>query len=195
MALVPATELGVSASAEGKPLLPDLPQAHVSVTHSESVVAVAVSADTPIGADVELARAERVAELRRIAQRWFAASEAAWLTLLDDAQLPEWFTRVWTAKEAIGKAIGVGFAPALAGAVLERRGAVLALKELRLASPVASFALHELTLPDGGERLCLAAPSPVVRSAPPTQLTLGDFADAVLRATRNGALPPLSALR
>ena len=89
-------------------------QAWVSLSYGPGVLAVAASLAGPVGIDIEgPARPEPV----RLAERWFDAGEAAWLQDLPAAEQPMAFLLLWTAKEALGKALGSG----LRGAGLQRR--------------------------------------------------------------------------
>lgn len=98
----------LSHSADGQPLVPGLA---VSVSHTHQLVAVAASTDGPIGVDLEEVQPRQVQEL---ADRWFAPEELAWMSSQPN-QL-DGFLRLWTAKEAVGKALGRG----LRGAGLRR---------------------------------------------------------------------------
>ena len=75
----------------------------VSVSHGHDLVAVAASAAGPVGVDVENRRSFEVAGLAR---RWFDPAELAWMAAQPDEV--EAFLRLWTAKEAVGKALGRG---------------------------------------------------------------------------------------
>ena len=75
----------------------------VSVSHGHDLVAVAASAAGPVGVDVENRRSFEVTGL---AKRWFDPAELAWMAAQPDEV--EAFLRLWTAKEAVGKALGRG---------------------------------------------------------------------------------------
>lgn len=77
----------------GAPYLPSLPNLHLSISHSADYVAVALSADTPVGIDIEQPREQ----LRRIASRVFSTEELQTLTTLD------LLLQAWTVKEALYK--------------------------------------------------------------------------------------------
>jgi 4'-phosphopantetheinyl transferase len=82
----------------GKPYLPDGP--HISLAHSRTAAAVALSTLGPVGVDLEPDRDRPTAGLAR---HWFTAPEAEWIALHPDDFLP-----LWTLKEAVGKALGTG---------------------------------------------------------------------------------------
>ncbi|WP_433384958.1 4'-phosphopantetheinyl transferase family protein [Micromonospora sp. KLBMP9576] len=77
----------------------------VSVSRCGPVLAVAARPAGPVGIDVERCRPLPALALAR---RWYADAEAAWLAGRPaDGQVLD-FLRLWTAKEAVGKALGVG---------------------------------------------------------------------------------------
>jgi 4'-phosphopantetheinyl transferase len=81
-----------------------------SLSHSGDVAVVAVAGE-PIGADVERVRPRRY--LDAVARRILRDDEfARWAALAGDEQLVA-FLRVWTAKEAYLKLLGVGITRAL----------------------------------------------------------------------------------
>lgn len=75
----------------------------VSVSHCDGVAVVAASRTLLVGVDVEPLRTVPVTAMAR---RWFRPEEVEWLAGLDDPAPA--FLRLWTAKEAIGKAFGTG---------------------------------------------------------------------------------------
>jgi 4'-phosphopantetheinyl transferase len=75
----------------------------VSISHSRSLVAVAAAADGPVGVDVEDVYPR---EVRGLARRWFDPSELEWMARQPDELVA--FLTLWTAKEAVGKALGLG---------------------------------------------------------------------------------------
>lgn len=75
----------------------------VSISHSLRLVAVAASAAGPVGVDVEDVYERQVAGLAR---RWFDPSELSWMRAHSDPLIA--FLQLWTAKEAVGKALGQG---------------------------------------------------------------------------------------
>ncbi|MER7458712.1 4'-phosphopantetheinyl transferase superfamily protein [Micromonospora sp. NPDC126480] len=77
----------------------------VSVSRTGGLVVVAVRAGGPVGVDVERLRPVPALDLAR---RWYDPAEVAWLAGRPGAGLARDFLRLWTAKEAVGKALGVG---------------------------------------------------------------------------------------
>lgn len=79
---------------------------HVSLSHADSLVAVAV-ANAACGIDIERPRPTRPLAL---AARYFAPAERAWLEAQPHALRHDAFFRLWTLKEAAVKALGAGLA-------------------------------------------------------------------------------------
>jgi phosphopantetheinyl transferase len=99
--------------AHGRPSLAGDDRISFSVSHSGSFALIALAAgDVSVGVDVEEVKSRR--RLDALAARVLNDDEhAAWLLLDDeDAQLLL-FLRVWTAKEAYLKALGIGIATRL----------------------------------------------------------------------------------
>ncbi|MER7420438.1 4'-phosphopantetheinyl transferase superfamily protein [Micromonospora peucetia] len=103
-------EIVVGHGRDGRPLVAvcgagGRVQLPVSVSRSGPVVVVAARPGGPVGVDVERCRPLPAPELAR---RWYAPAEAAWLAGRPaDGQAAD-FLRLWTAKEAVGKALGAG---------------------------------------------------------------------------------------
>lgn len=103
----PADLVFAVAKEGGKPFLTDPPGAGIdfSLSHATGMVACAVGFGCAVGIDLE--SLDRRVSLG-IARRFFAADEYAWLTgLAEDAQ-PAAFLHLWTLKEAVAKAVGLG---------------------------------------------------------------------------------------
>lgn len=75
----------------------------VSLTYTQRRVAVAASYEGPVGIDLEEVGRR---DFRAVADRWFGQRELEWMARQPD-QLTA-FLRLWTAKEAVGKALGLG---------------------------------------------------------------------------------------
>ncbi|GAA3142364.1 hypothetical protein JOF29_000854 [Kribbella aluminosa] len=84
---------------------PQIPGLAVSISYSHQLVAVAASHDGPLGIDLEEIR---LREVDPLANRWFAPQELEWMERQPDRLLA--FLQLWTAKEAVGKALGRGLA-------------------------------------------------------------------------------------
>lgn len=103
---LPPEALLFQAGPHGKPelgnVLPCVPR--FSLTHTRGLVACAVSS-VPVGIDAE--PAARAVD-PKLACRFFAPPEIAWLDHLPDPDRQRGFLRLWTLKEAYVKGIGLG---------------------------------------------------------------------------------------
>ncbi|MFG1649772.1 4'-phosphopantetheinyl transferase family protein [Micromonospora sp. NPDC049275] len=77
----------------------------VSVSRTDGVVVVAARLGGPVGVDVERVRPLPALALAR---RWFPPAESSWLAARPEVGHAVDFLRLWTAKEAAGKALGLG---------------------------------------------------------------------------------------
>jgi 4'-phosphopantetheinyl transferase len=97
------------SDARGKPSVCEHPwrsHMHISFSHSAGFVAVAATRDGPVGVDLE-----RVASFSdRVAMRTFSHSERQRLARLEGVIRDREFFRIWTLKEAVSKAWGLGMA-------------------------------------------------------------------------------------
>lgn len=93
-----------AANAHGKPEARGGPAFNVS--HSGDVVLVAIAAAGRVGVDVEHARELR--DMESLARSTFRAEETAAVLGAPEGDRRSAFYRVWTRKEAILKALGVG---------------------------------------------------------------------------------------
>jgi 4'-phosphopantetheinyl transferase len=101
---VPAGALVLHAGPLGKPALHDA-RVHFSVSHSDDVVLIAISA-APVGIDVEHVHPPR--RLDRTARRVLHPRTAATLRQLPPARRVTAFFDAWTQREAHVKAVGGG---------------------------------------------------------------------------------------
>ncbi|MGW6282395.1 4'-phosphopantetheinyl transferase family protein [Kribbella sp. NPDC055071] len=111
--------VGLARSLVDRPVLshdpagrPHIPGLAVSVSHTHQLVAVAASYAGPVGVDLEEVYPRSI---RGLAERWFDPAELEWMAARPDELTA--FLHLWTAKEAVGKALGQG----LRNAGLRRR--------------------------------------------------------------------------
>lgn len=101
-----------SADARGK-LTVQVPEAarstHFSISHTHDIVVVALCPAYPVGVDVERF-VDRLDPLT-LAERFYSESEHEVLTKLQGASQRDRFYVMWTLKEALGKAHGLGVLP------------------------------------------------------------------------------------
>lgn len=96
--------LHFSLGSFGKPALDGFEDCHFSLSHSQGRAAVAVSAATPVGLDIE-----HVAQATPDAiEGALSTGERAALATLPPSARDHAFTRIWVRKEALLKAAGVG---------------------------------------------------------------------------------------
>lgn len=104
-------------SANGKPSLaiPDLP-IHFNVSHSGNYGLIGIAQHHPIGVDLEVMQPQK--NFVKLAQRFFAPSEQAQLSVTTQEEQKTVFYQLWTAKEAFLKATGLGISAGLNNVVL-----------------------------------------------------------------------------
>jgi 4'-phosphopantetheinyl transferase len=99
--------------SKGKPALESAAGVQFNMTHSGRLAAVAITANCPIGVDLELIRP--LPDMQQIAARFFCSEEAAEIMMLPASERELAFFRCWTRKEAYIKAIGDGLSAPLDG--------------------------------------------------------------------------------
>ena len=96
----PYFDYEIAYNSQGKPYFLSNREIFFNISHSSNYVACAIS-DRPVGIDIEGGRKAR----QNLAKRFFDESEASWI---NECQSEERFFRIWTLKEAYGKATGKG---------------------------------------------------------------------------------------
>lgn len=96
-------DVRIGLKKNGKPYLPDYPQIHFNLAHSENM-ALAVFADAEVGCDIEYTKK---ADLE-LAKRFFRSEEYAFLAGLEGKKQDSAFFQIWTLKESFLKATGMG---------------------------------------------------------------------------------------
>lgn len=107
-------DVAVGREPSGRPVLvgAHAGAAALSVTHTAGLVAVAV-ARGPLLLGVDAERVRSVRSAAAIASRRFHPAEAAHLAGMPEPALSREFLRMWSLKEAYGKAVGHGVAMSL----------------------------------------------------------------------------------
>ena len=165
-----AASVPLTSTPNGQPLLPNTPYA-TSLSHSNSHVAIAIAKAQTVGVDIE--RFPPRNPMHGLMDVICAAAEAAVIEALPEAARTPALLRLWTRKEALLKAFGVGLReapsaivadidhaiapPASASGAPECRVYQLDLPSQlvgALAAPVCvtRHSLHWLGLSDGDER-------------------------------------------
>jgi 4'-phosphopantetheinyl transferase len=105
---VPAADLHFAYMSAGKPFLPARPSVQFNVSHSGDLALIAMASGSAIGVDVEQIRV--FPHMEQVARQSFRAQDfAKWVQLPVGAREQE-FYRMWTRREAYGKATGEGLA-------------------------------------------------------------------------------------
>lgn len=96
--------LNIVKNQDGKPVLKDYPDIHFNLSHSGHYAVCALS-DHPVGVDIQ--NIERIN--LKVAKRFFAEAESAWLFALPEELREQAFGDLWTIKESYMKYTGKGF--------------------------------------------------------------------------------------
>lgn len=103
---VPADKIVFAAGPFGKPCLAGSAGPHFNVSHSGSWALIGLSDTRPIGVDIEFMR-KGGGELD-LARSFFSDTEYGALENLENGMRHHSFYQIWTCKEAVLKALGVG---------------------------------------------------------------------------------------
>ncbi len=104
---VEPASLILTANAQGKPRLEGYPKVHFNVSHCQGVGLIAFTAAGEVGIDIE--SVDRLVEAMEIASAYFSPAEIAWIEAgQSEQERVEFFLRLWTRKEAVLKAVGLG---------------------------------------------------------------------------------------
>ena len=80
---------------------------HVTIAHSGGeALAIAIDGDACDGIGVDIEQVGRVDQV--VYDAALTDHERRWIAAIDEGERPEWATRFWCAKEAVGKALGCG---------------------------------------------------------------------------------------
>lgn len=90
----------IAYNSQGKPYFLSHREIFFNISHSSNYV-VCIMGDRPVGIDIEGGREGR----QNLARRFFDQTEAEWI---EECDSDERFFRIWTLKEAYGKATGLG---------------------------------------------------------------------------------------
>lgn len=89
---------------QGKPVFRYYPEFHFSLSHSKDYAICSIG-ETEVGSDIEWVRSGK----ERLAERFFAAEELAWMHRADSVEEREdRMFRIWTMKESFLKVTGFG---------------------------------------------------------------------------------------
>jgi 4'-phosphopantetheinyl transferase len=144
---IPAEEVLLTDGAHGRPSLAAIHHSSVGFnwSHSGGHALIAVGRRIMPGIDLEQKRPRRRA--LALAERFFSADEATALAALPEAEQGAAFLELWTAKEAVVKAIGRGIAFGLDRFSVVREAGQLRLRYLQ-DDDADAWQLHRLELAD-----------------------------------------------
>ena len=109
---IEARQITFHTGPQGKPKLADEDaRLHFNLSHSGDLALIALSQAFEVGVDVEHIRPIR--NLAKLAERFFTPSEASALAATPEADRTTALFRVWTRKESVLKATGLGIANGL----------------------------------------------------------------------------------
>jgi len=142
----------LSRGEHGKPMVAGIPGLEFNLSHADHHVAFAFAWKQALGVDIE--SHERNIQAAGLARRFFVPAEADALDGLDPDLQRAAFLRVWTHKEAVLKALGVGLSFGLDRLefVLDADGRVTALRAIDAScGPASTWQLHAFRSGDGIE--------------------------------------------
>ena len=115
LAVAEPTALRFAAGPHGKPSLPTDPDLHFSLSHTHGLAALALGRSGPLGVDAEAI--DPALDTDDLARSLFTDAEIAGLAR--DSDRVRGFYRLWTAKEAVLKAEGLGLSLPLAEVTID----------------------------------------------------------------------------
>jgi len=132
----------------GRPILPHDEDIHFSISHTQDLVALALTSGARIGIDLEYTQSH--VDLIELAGRIFSEDDLKLFQALPNGEKPGAFYRVWTRKEAYLKARGEGIAEGLqlisVSLGAEETASVI---DSRDESAADAWRLRALPLPEG----------------------------------------------
>lgn len=142
-----AAALAFALGAHGRPQLAKPHDLDFNWSHSGARALVAVARELPqLGVDIERVRPRPNA--LALAQRFFARSEADWLASRSATTRTQDFLRLWTAKEAVVKAVGRGLAFGLERVVfMPTEAGMQARQFFAEAGPAQAWQVHAMVAP------------------------------------------------
>ncbi len=93
-------------ASTGKPRLPEYPKAGFNISHTHGAAAIVLSKDRSVGIDIEAAR--KLPELDDLIAQIASVEEANHIRRLNPDERMQAFYHLWTAKESLVKANGLG---------------------------------------------------------------------------------------
>jgi 4'-phosphopantetheinyl transferase len=116
----------------GKPFLKNYEKFHFSISHSLEWTVCAIGTK-PIGIDIQLIKPISI----NIAKRFFSDEEYLDIISMDNSERVDYFYDLWTLKESLIKAIGMGLSIPLNSFTIKAKGSGIELKNIHL--PVSYY--------------------------------------------------------
>jgi 4'-phosphopantetheinyl transferase len=162
-----ASTITVATDDHGRPSVLQDPRWELSISHSDQVIAVVLSACQRIGIDAEVI--DPSTDVLGIARRCFAPAEVSWLHGVSCPLRVQAFHQLWTAKEALAKASGRSLEPVLRMDLSQ----ILRQSSCTVQLPTGdSWRLHDLGVWQGCRLAiaCSVAPDDTNSTLPPPPL-------------------------
>ncbi len=140
----PAEELRFKRGQYGKPILPDTPDLHFNLSHTDAYWLLAVSCVGPVGVDVEKIRVDL--NWHEPAHIAFHPREVQYVERNSGSERRRFF-EVWTRKEAMFKGMGIGLHNDMARTSLVDETGVLGISVQMQDG--ACWHIHELGVAEG----------------------------------------------
>ncbi len=137
-------EFLIAASSMGKPYVEGV-SIEFSVAHCEDQVMFAVSEHDSIGVDCE--KVDRVIDVKEVENVVLSSEEKEIWTTLSLTSQKQLFFKVWTRKEAIQKALGLGMFLPLSEITLELREAYPRVLKIGSSTDCATWTLKDFSFP------------------------------------------------
>ena len=99
----PVSSISIHRYPNGKPFLPDFPNLHFNISHTDHLAVLAIDTQL-VGIDIEKVSTARMA----VADRFFGTNEKEMLKNCPKGKRDSLFFELWTARESFVKAIGIG---------------------------------------------------------------------------------------
>lgn len=145
----PAKELSFQTGPHGKPYLfpndNNFPGIHFNLSHSGEFVALAFSPVSPVGIDIETARANIHAE--SLVRRFFHPDEYSEFLKLDETGQKNFVFRRWTVREAFLKGTGYGLTISPDSFYVQELPSMFCIKKSQ--KDYSSWRIEPIPVPDG----------------------------------------------
>jgi len=99
----PVSSISIHRYPNGKPFLPDFPNLHFNISHTDHLAVLAIDTHL-VGVDIEKVTKARMP----VANRFFSDNEKKMLKKCSAKNLDRLFFEMWTVRESFAKSIGVG---------------------------------------------------------------------------------------